>query len=104
MQDTISAPAATDSEKVGKVARLRSRLSFKVGVIAASLMGFIAGPAAAAHATGYTDPTSGAGSTFITSLKGFFLNSVVGEALGLMVVVLSISVLVSWGRKAIKSR
>jgi len=51
-----------------------------------------------------TDATGGAGADFIQDLQTQFLQYVVPAALGLMVAVLGISVLVSWGRKAVKSR
>lgn len=51
-----------------------------------------------------TDATGGAGATFIADLQAQFLTYVVPAALGLMVAVLGISVLVAWGRKAVKSR
>lgn len=88
------------------ITALRTRTAQRIAFFTVLPTLLVGGSAAASYASTvpYTDPTNGAGSTFISSLKGFFLNSVVGEALGLMVVVLAISVLVSWGRKAIKSR
>lgn len=102
MQDTLNAVETVKAP--GIVTRLRRSTAAKISAVTGALFSLsllVAGPA---NASTYTDPTGGAGDGFIDDLKGYFLNEVVVKALGLMVVVLSISVLVSWGRKAIKSR
>lgn len=94
----------THTETVPTIGKTRGYLAAKVFAVTGALFTFgllLSGPA---NATTYTDPTSGAGDSFISGLQGYFLNQVVAKALGLMVIVLSISVLVAWGRKAIKSR
>ena len=96
MQDTIEGTTATQGRTF--ITRTRAR----VATVLATITVVIA-PGIAAHATP-TDATGGAGATFINDLKAQFLNYVVPAALGLMVAVLGISVLVSWGRKAVKSR
>lgn len=92
--ETVEAKAST------RLGRLRNRFA----TLFATLAALIVVPVSAASASTYTDPTQGAGDGFIDGLKDYFLNEVVTKALGLMVVVVSISVLVAWGRKAIKSR
>lgn len=96
MQNTIAPEVVT--EKTGIVRRYRSR----VAAVLAFLTCLVA--PGVASATTPTDATGGAGADFIASLQAQFLNYVVPAALGLMVAVLGISVLVAWGRKAVKSR
>lgn len=104
---TIDAPtveqtreAVTGSDKPrGIVARVRILLGTFTAALSVILLG-----GSAAFASTPADATGGAGATFIDSLKTQFLSYVVPAALGLMVAVLGISVLVSWGRKAVKSR
>lgn len=83
-------------------ARPVTRLRAKVAAVLAFITCLVAPTAAFAQTP--TDATGGAGSTFISNLQSQFLNYVVPAALGLMVAVLGISVLVAWGRKAVKSR
>lgn len=91
---------AVEVEAPTTLGRVRNRIAALFAAVAA----FIVVPVGIANASTYTDPTAGAGDTFIDGLKGYFLNEVVTKALGLMVVTVSIGVLVAWGRKAIKSR
>jgi hypothetical protein len=95
--ETVKVKAAT------RFGSLRNRVSATLAMLAA----FVVVPVTAANASttgGYTDPTAGAGDSFISGLQDYFLNQVVVKALGLMVITVSIGVLVAWGRKAIKSR
>lgn len=79
------------------VTRLRRRAAFALAFVTV-----LVAPGIASATT--TDATGGAGANFIQQLQDQFLTYVVPAALGLMVAVLGISVLVSWGRKAVKSR
>lgn len=96
MQNTIE--ATVTEQKGGIVRRIRSKAAFALAFVTTLVAPGIALASTPADATG------GAGATFITDLKNQFLQYVVPSALGLMVAVLGISVLVSWGRKAVKSR
>lgn len=100
--DTITTTETT-APPVSRVNRLRNSVAAKVAAVTGALFSLSLIVAAPANAA-YVDPTAGAGDGFIDGLKDYFLNEVVVKALGLMVIVVSISVLVSWGRKAIKSR
>lgn len=100
--DTLTIPAAV-AENTSKTRRPRiwTRGRARAAAILATITVMVA-PTAAFATT--VDATGGAGASFIDDLKSQFLSYVVPAALGLMVAVLGISVLVSWGRKAVKSR
>jgi hypothetical protein len=97
MQTITDAPVVT-AKKESLVRRTRNT----VAAVLAFLTCLIAPGIASAQTP--TDATDGAGASFIADLQEQFLNYVVPAALGLMVAVLGISVLVAWGRKAVKSR
>lgn len=95
---TIEQTTVQTEPKEGIVRRYRARV--------AALLAFVTclvSPGIASASTP-TDATGGAGANFISNLQSQFLNYVVPASLGLMVAVLGISVLVAWGRKAVKSR
>jgi len=99
--ETLTIPATVAENTTSKRPRIWTRTRARIATVLATITVIVA-PTAAFATT--TDATGGAGASFIDDLKGQFLSYVVPAALGLMVAVLGISVLVSWGRKAVKSR
>lgn len=98
MQTIENKATAPVEVKGGVVRRVRAKVAAVLAFLAVLVTPGIS------FAETPTDATGGAGGDFISSLQTQFLQYVVPAALGLMVAVLGISVLVAWGRKAVKSR
>jgi hypothetical protein len=97
LADSGPAPVA----KVGLFTRSRKRAA---GVLA-TLAFLVAGSATAANAsTPSTDPTGGAGDTFFTSLTAYLQGHLIVAVLALAVIGVAVSMLLSWGKKAAKSK
>lgn len=61
-------------------------------------------PGSSAASTSSGSGTTDLGGSFIPDLQAFFLNRVAVNGLGLMLIVVCIGVLVTWGRKAAKAK
>lgn len=108
-QNKVEAAAPTEAKRTGLVARIvdavrrvRGRVSGVLVTLAFLVAG--AGVGTASATTGSTDPTGGAGDTFFTSLTSYLTGHLIAAVLALAVIGVSVSMLLSWGKKAAKSK
>lgn len=101
MNDTIEQVQAPTGAKVSRFARLRNRVAGAL-VTGAALVS-VPGAAFAADPDP-TDPTGGAGDTFFTSLTAYLQGHLIVAVLSLAVIGVGVSMLLSWGKKAAKSK
>ena len=108
-QNKVEAAAPTEAKRAGfvvriamAVRRMRNRVSGVLVTLAFLVAG--AGVGTASATTGSTDPTGGAGDTFFTSLTSYLQDHLIVAVLALAVIGVSVSMLLSWGKKAAKSK
>ena len=93
--------ADTPAPKAGLFKRARNRIAG--GLITAAFLVVGAGTAANAS-TGSSDPTGGAGATFFSSLTSYLQDNLIVSVLALAVIGVAVGMLLSWGKKAAKSK
>lgn len=77
----------------------------RTGTIMVPMVLVTAGSTSGAFAVGSsTDLTGGAGDTFFTKITGYFTGHVLVSVLALLALTVGASVLISWAKRAAKSR
>lgn len=104
MQTIEKTEAAPAPVKVGRMTRFMSKTRNRVALMLSAAAVTILAPEAAFATTGSTDPTGGAGDTFFTSLTSYLQGHLIVAVLALAVIGVSVSMLLSWGKKAAKSK
>lgn len=104
MHNHAKPPAPPVAPKRGRVrtalASTYGRLSMMLGIVGLFLVGGT--EASFATTTDGTDITGGAGDTFFSTLTDYFKGHVISSVLLLLALVVGVSMLISWGRKAAK--
>ncbi len=110
-QNKVEAVAPAEVTRAGLVGRvvagfrrLRGRVSGVLVTLAFLVGGAGVSTASATTGTTSTDPTGGAGDTFFTSLQSYLTGHLITAVLALAVIGVSVSMLLSWGKKAAKSK
>jgi len=105
-----AAVAATPTNDEGIVRRSRRAVAIRFGTVASAVVGLIAGGASMASAATTVDPdpttdvTGGAGDTFFSTITSYLTGHLIISVLTLLAVTVGLSMLISWGRKAAKSK
>jgi hypothetical protein len=81
------------------------RYARRIATISTVTVGTLVGATGGAFATSSsTDVTGGAGDTFFTKITAYFTGHVLVAVLALLAVTVGTSMLISWGKRAAKSR